>query len=143
MAVALTSVPILTQWLGSPALLHQLAFYRRWPVVALMFWLSLRILYRYGPSRAQPRWTWVSWGAMLATATWLSGTGVLAGYVAGSRHYHQATVRPVVSVLAWFLLSAFSVLLGAELNAELERQPSQDTTTGSATGAGTRHGHTR
>jgi membrane protein len=74
----------------------------------------------------------VSWGALFATALWLAGTGVLAWYVAGSRNYHLAygSVGIVVLVLAWFLLSAFSVLLGAEINAELERQTAVDTTTG-------------
>jgi membrane protein len=71
---------------------------------------------------------------------WLCGTGVLALYVAGSRHFHHAygSVGIVVLVLAWFLLSAFSVLLGAEVNAELERQTREDTTVGAAKRAGTR-----
>ena len=115
-------------------------FYARWPVVGVLFWLSLLVFYRHGPSRTAPRWSWVSWGALLATATWLAGTGVLAWYVAGSPRYHQAygSVGVVVLVLAWFLVSAFSVLLGAEVNAELERQTRQDTTVGDAKPAGAR-----
>lgn len=79
-------------------------------------------------------------GALLATATWLAGTGVLAWYVAGSGRYHQAygSVGIVVLVLAWFLVSAFSVLLGAEVNAELERQTREDTTVGDDKPAGAR-----
>jgi len=130
--LVLLSVPLLAQWLALSPLPHRFVWYARWPTVGLMFWLSLLVFYRYGPSRATARWSWVSWGAMLATATWLLGTGVLAWYVAGSRRYHQAygSVGVVVLVLAWFLLSAFSVLLGAEVNAELERQTRRDTTTG-------------
>jgi membrane protein len=138
--VALMSVPIVAGWLHPGPALQRFVFYVRWPVVAVIFWLSLLVFYRYGPSRTEPRWSWVSWGALLATASWLCGTGVLAWYVAGSRHYHQAygSVGIVVLVLAWFLLSAFSVLLGAEVNAELERQTREDTTVGTAKPAGTR-----
>ena len=138
--VVLVSVPIVTHWSHPAPSLQRFLFYARWPVVAVMFWLSLLVFYRYGPSRASPRWSWVSWGALLATAMWLGGTGVLAWYVASSRAYNQAygSVGIVVLVLAWFLLSAFSVLLGAELNAELERQTREDTTVGSAKPAGAR-----
>jgi membrane protein len=139
-AVALMGVPMLAHWLHPAPAVQRFAFYARWPVVAVLFWLSLLVFYRFGPSRVQPRWSWVSWGALLATASWLCGTGVLAWYVAGSRQYHQAygSVGIVVLVLAWFLLSAFAVLLGAEVNAELERQTREDTTVGSAKPVGTR-----
>ena len=105
-----------------------------------MFWLSLLVFYRYGPSRAHARWSWVSWGALIATGLWLSASGILAWYVAGSRHYHQAygSVGVIVLVLAWFLASAFSVLLGAEINAELERQTRKDTTVGTDKPPGSR-----
>ena len=138
--VALMSLPIVTHWLSPAPWLQRFMFYARWPVVAAMFWLSLLVFYRYGPSRARPRWSWVSWGALLATATWLCGTGILAWYVAGSRHLHQSfgSVGIIVLVLAWFLLSAFSVLLGAEVNAELERQTREDTTVGSTNPPGSR-----
>jgi membrane protein len=105
-----------------------------------MFWLSLLVLYRYGPSRAQAQWSWVSWGAMIATAMWLSGSGVLAWYVAATPNFQQAygSVGTIVLVLAWFLLSAFSILLGAEINAELERQTRRDTTIGREKPSGAR-----
>jgi membrane protein len=121
-------------------LLQRSVFYARWPVVGVLFWLSLLLFYRYGPSRARPQWSWVGWGSLIATALWLSGTGVLAWYVGGSRSVHDAygSVGIVVLVLAWFLLSAFSVLVGAEVNAELERQTRKDTTVGSAQPAGER-----
>jgi membrane protein len=138
--VALMSVPIVAGWLHPAPSFQRLLFYARWPIVAVMFWLSLFVFYRYGPSRTPPRWSWVSWGALLATGSWLSGTGVLAWYVAGSPQYHRAygSVGIVVLVLAWFLLSAFSVLLGAEVNAELERQTREDTTVGAMKPAGRR-----
>jgi membrane protein len=137
---AVLSVPILREWLQLDELLQRFVFYARWPAVAVIFWLSLVVFYRYGPSRAKARWSWVSWGAAAATALWLGGSAVLAGYVAREDRYHSAygSVGTVVLVLAWFFLSAFSVLLGAALNAELERQTRVDTTSGGNRPAGAR-----
>jgi len=130
--VALMGLPVLGQGWGLSAVSQRLVFYGRWPVVAVMFWLSLLVFYRYGPSRTAARWSWVSWGALIATALWLAGSGVLAWYVAGSPRSYEAygSVALIVLVLAWFLLSALSVILGAEINAELERQTRKDTTVG-------------
>lgn len=109
-----------------------LLVYARWPVVTLLFWLSLLVMYRYGPSRAHARWSWVSWGAFIATALWLCGSMLLSWYVSGFGAYDKAygSVGLVVIVLVWYLLSAFAVLVGAEVNAELERQTRADTTVG-------------
>ena len=128
--LALVSVPVVMHWMPTSPDLHRFVFYARWPAVAAMFWLSLLVFYRYGPSRSHARWSWVSWGAMIATALWLLGSAILAWYVAGARSWQHAygSVGTIVLVLAWFLLSAFAVLLGAEINAELERQTRKDTT---------------
>ncbi len=77
---------------------------------------------------------------MIATALWLSGSGILAWYVAGASSYQHAygSVGTIVLVLAWFLVSAFSILLGAEVNAELERQTRRDTTVGEVKPSGSR-----
>jgi membrane protein len=96
--VVLMSVPLVSHWLQPTQWLQRFAFYARWPVVALRFWISLLVCYRYGPSRARARWSWVSWGALLATGLWLSGTGVLSWYVASSRAYHQAYGAVGISV---------------------------------------------
>lgn len=139
-AAMLMSVPLLDRWLGAGTASFRFAYHARWPAVGVMFWLALMVFYRYGPSRTPARWSWLSWGALLATALWLAGTGVLAWYVAGSRIYHDAygSVGVIVLVLAWFLVSSFSVLLGAEVNAELERQTGRDTTVGGEKPAGSR-----
>ena len=78
----------------------------RWPVVALIFWGSLLVMYRYGPSRTHPRWSWVSWGAFGATALWLCGSALLSWYVNGFGRYDKpyGAVGLVAIVLVWFLL---------------------------------------
>lgn len=132
MASILLSGPLFDHWLTPGGWGSRLAFRARWPAVGLIFWLSLMLFYRFAPSRTPARWSWLSWGAMCGTALWLSGTGGLAWYVADSRIYHDAygSLGIVVLVLIWFLLTSYSVLLGAEINAELERQTRRDTTIG-------------
>lgn len=138
--LAVVSLPVLTHWWQLTPALQRFVFYARWPVVGAMFWLSLLVFYPYGPSRAHAKWSWVSWGAMIATALWLSGSGILAWYVAGASSYQHSygSVGTIVLVLAWFLVSAFSVLLGAEINVELERQTRRDTTVGEFKPSGSR-----
>ena len=94
---------------------RQAMVYARWPLVVVLFWASLLVMYRYGPSRRQARWSWVSWGAFLATALWLVGSLLLSAYVNGFGRYDKAygAVGLVLIVLVWYLLSAFAVLIAA------------------------------
>jgi membrane protein len=92
--------------------------------------LALAMLYRFGPSRKSPSWHWVTPGAILATALWLAAS-VLFSYYVGHVASYDATYGPlgaVVGVMMWFFVSAFVVLVGAELNAELELQTVRDST---------------
>ena len=130
---AVVVAPAAMQIVEFGGLSRQAMVYARWPLVVVLFWASLLVMYRYGPSRRHARWSWVSWGAFLATALWLVGSLLLSMYVNGFGRYDKAygAVGLVLIVLVWYLLSAFAVLIGAELNAELERQTRVDTTVGS------------
>lgn len=112
----------------------------RWPLVAVLVMLALAFLYRYGPDRAQPRWEWVSWGAVAATTVWLFGSIAFSIYVSNFGSYDETygSVGAIVILLLWFNLSAYVVLLGAELNAEMEHQTARDTTTGKEAPLGAR-----
>jgi membrane protein len=94
--------------------------------------IGLAVLYRYAPDRQEPRWRWVSWGAILATLLWLLGSIAFSVYVGNFSNYNETygSVGAVVILLLWLNLTAYVVLLGAELNAEMEHQTAQDTTTG-------------
>lgn len=99
-------------------------------VVAVLVGLSL--LYRFGPSRQMPRWSWVTPGSIAATALWVAASALFSFYVATFATY-DATYGPlgtVVAVMMWFYVTAYAVLLGAELNAELELQTVRDSTDG-------------
>ncbi len=99
-------------------------------VVAILVGLSL--LYRYGPSRERPRWQWVTPGSILATILWVVASALFSFYVGHVASY-DATYGPlgtVVGIMMWFYVTVFAVLLGAELNSELELQTARDSTDG-------------
>lgn len=104
----------------------------RWPALALIALVGLAAIYRYAPSRAEPQWKWVSWGAVGAVALWLIGSALFSWYVASFGNFNKTygSLGAVIILLTWFYLSAYIVLLGAELNAEMEHQTARDTTTG-------------
>jgi membrane protein len=104
----------------------------RWIVLALLVLVALAVLYRYAPDRANPRWRWVSGGAVVALVLWLLGSIGFSWYVDNFGKYNQTygALAAVIILLLWLFLSAFAVLLGAELDAETERQTARDTTTG-------------
>jgi membrane protein len=112
----------------------------RWRALAMLCLAALAMLYRFAPCRRAAKWRWVSPGAVVATVLWLVGATGFSFYVAHFPSYNQTLglLGTIMMLLTWSYLTAFAVLLGAELNAELERQTSRDTTTGSARSIGLR-----
>jgi membrane protein len=108
----------------------------RWVVMAVLMMLALAVLYRYGLSRATARLQWVSPGAVAATVLWLVGSVAFSLYVRNFGSYDKTfgSLGAVAILLMWFYI----VCLGAELNAELERQTRRDSTTGPEKPIGTR-----
>jgi membrane protein len=104
----------------------------RWVVLALLVLFALAVVYRFAPDRANPRWRWVTPGAVVALVLWLLGSIGFGWYVDNFGKYNQTygALAAVIILLLWLFLSAFTVLLGAELDAESERQTARDTTTG-------------
>ena len=105
----------------------------RWVVLLVGMLLALAVLYRFGPDRDRPKLSWVSPGALLATLMWLAGSALFAFYTANFGKYNETygSLGAVIVVMLWLYISALAVILGAELNAELERQTVKDTTSGS------------
>lgn len=104
----------------------------RWPVLIALIMAVLAIVYRYAPSREEAKWRWVSWGAVTATALWIIGSALFSLYVARFAHYDKSygSLGAVVVLLLWLYVSCYTVLLGGELNAEVEHQTARDSTTG-------------
>jgi membrane protein len=123
--VALKFLPLPEAWVGMISAV-------RWPILGLMVMVMLSIIYRFAPSREKPRWRWVSPGAVVATFLWVIGSAFFSLYVSRFGSYDQTygSLGAVIVLLLWFWLSAYTILIGAELNAELEHQTARDTTTG-------------
>ena len=112
----------------------------RWPVLLLGLGIFLSLVYRYGPCRAHARWRWVTWGSGAATILWLIVSIAFSYYAAhfGSYNKTYGTLGAAVGFMTWLWLSATVVLVGAELDAEMEHQTARDTTDGPETPMGTR-----
>lgn len=102
----------------------------RFLLLAGFLLVALAVVYRYAPNRAEPRWEWVSPGAVAAVVIWIVASILFALYVENFGSFGQTygSLAGVVILLLWFYISGFIVLLGAELNAEIEQQTAQDTT---------------
>jgi membrane protein len=129
---AIIVAPIVFNTIGLGPVVETLLRILRWAILFGVALLVLAIIYRYGPSRAQARWRWVSWGAAVATGVWTLGSIAFSIYVQNFGSYNETygSLGAVVILLMWFWLSAFIVLLGAELNSEMEHQTERDSTTG-------------
>jgi len=112
----------------------------RWPLLAVVMVVALSVVYRLGPDRKDPEWRWVSWGAAIATLLWVVMSAVFSFYVSSFGKFQDTygTLAGVVVLMLWLSLSAFIVLLGAEINAEIEQQTAEDTTRGPDRPIGTR-----
>jgi len=104
----------------------------RWPALVAVLVLGLSMLYRFGPSRNEAKWSWVSPGALVASVGWLLGSLLFSWYVANFEDYNKTygALGAVIGLLTWLWLSMTIVLVGAELNSETERQTLRDTTKG-------------
>ncbi|MFL6720821.1 MAG: YihY/virulence factor BrkB family protein [Sphingomonas sp.] len=98
------------------------------------------LLYRFGPSREDAQWRWITPGSLFAAVTWLLLTLAFGFYVANFTHYHTSygSLGAVVALLTWMYLSAYAFIVGAEVNSEIEHQTATDSTTGSPEPMGTR-----
>ena len=96
----------------------------KWPVIALVVVTMFAVLYWAAPNVKQPGFQWITPGGVLAVAVWIVASGLFAFYVANFSSYNATygTLAGVVIFLVWLWVTNVAILLGAELNAELERQ---------------------
>ncbi|MCB2079823.1 MAG: YihY/virulence factor BrkB family protein, partial [Novosphingobium sp.] len=103
-----------------------------WLVAILLGSVGFGLIMRYGPDRRPAKWRWLTPGSLLATILWIAISFGFSIYVAYVSDYNATygSLSAVVVFLMWLFLSAYGVLLGALLNAEIERQTTVDTTVG-------------
>jgi membrane protein len=125
-------IPIALKILGTRVWVQVVADVLRWVLLWAFAVLGLAFVYRYAPAREHARWNWVTWGSAFAATLWLGASALFAIYVRVFANYGKTygTLGSVVALLMWFFVSGVIVVLGAEINAEMERQTQMDTTEG-------------
>ena len=124
MVGAVVAFPLLLDHLGLGQESKLIISLARWPLLFLILWVALGILYRYGPSRQQPRSEWFSVGTLAAALLWILGSSLLSWYLSNFANYNATygSLGAAIGLMMWMWMSAIIVLWGAELNSEIERQ---------------------
>jgi membrane protein len=130
---AIVVLPLALGYLGLSGQATQVANILRWPALVLVVGFAVAVLYRYGPDRARPQWRWVTWGSAFATVAWLVASMLFSYYAAhfGSYDKTYGSLGAIIGFMVWIWISVIVILVGAEINAQLEHQTAKDTTTGS------------
>lgn len=104
----------------------------RWPLLGVGLMAGLAALYRYGPDRDEPKWTWTAPGTIVAVVLWLVASIAFSTYTAEFESYGETygSLGAVVVLMLWLMISAAAVIIGAEINGEAERQTARDSTEG-------------
>lgn len=139
----ITAIPAIVELIGLPDVFGTLVNLARWPLLMIVVMLAIAVLYRYGPDRDKPRWQWTSIGSFAAVLLWIVGSIAFSIYVRNFSSYNETygSLGAIIILLMWFWLSAFIVLMGAELNSEMEHQTKHDTTVGGDERMGERNAH--
>jgi membrane protein len=132
MLLAIVYVPIFFASTGYSRPFETVVSIARWPILALLVLFLLALLYRFGPCRRSAKWRWVTVGSVFATVVWLLASAAFSFYVSHFAQYDRfyGSLGAVIVLLLWLYISFYIVLVGAEINAELELQTAVDTTTG-------------
>jgi membrane protein len=133
LAVGVTVVlPIVLSFLGLTGVAELALRFLGWPALLLVVIFMLALLYRFGPSRERPKWRWLTWGSTAAALLWLIASILFSWYAANFGSYNKTygSLGAVIGFMIWIWISSIVVLMGAELNAEMEHQSARDTTTG-------------
>ena len=130
MLIAVTVVPMALAGVGATGLDLSLLGLLRWPVLLVVVALGLAIVYRYAPSRSEPKWRWVTWGSALATTVWIAASVAFTIYLENFADYNAmyGSLGALIGFLFWIWISVLIVIVGAALNAEMEHQTARDTT---------------
>ena len=117
---------------GAPAFIVTIGKIVAYVLLVLAAAAGAATLYRYGPSRDEPKWTWITPGSLFTAIAWMLLTLAFGFYVTNFGSYDKTygSMGAVVVLLTWMYLSSYVLLLGAELNSELEHQTAKDTTEG-------------
>jgi membrane protein len=131
LALALVAVvPAALQYIGLESATEWILKIARWPLLFVTVGLALSVLYRYGPSRNEPRWRWITWGSVIAALLWIAVSLLFSWYAANFGSYNKTygSLGAVVGFMTWIWLSTIVILVGATIDAEMAHQTVGDGT---------------
>ena len=120
---AIAVLPVVMSYLGLSNATEWLVTVGKWPILLIGIAFAVSLIYRYGPSREKPQWRWVTWGRAVVAIAWLAMSILFSWYAGhfGSYNRTYGSLGAVIGFMTWIWLSSAVVLLGAELDAEMER----------------------
>ena len=126
------AIPVTLKILGTHIWVQAIADALQWALLWVFTVWALALVYRYAPAREPARWQWVRWGSAIAATLWLGMSALFAMYVQAFANYGKTygALGGVIALIMWFYLSSVIVIIGAQINAEMERQTQIDTTDG-------------
>ncbi len=132
MLTSIVVVPAVLSVAGSGTTAETLISLARWPILFVVLLVGLTALFRYGASRQPPRLRWVVWGSVITAVLWVIVSAAFSFYLANFANYNATygSLGAVIGFMMWLYVSLMILLIGAELNAEIEHQLITDTTTG-------------
>ncbi len=141
--IALTAIAIV------PNFVHRLGFGEvgkwavtigQWPVLLVLVSFVFACLYRFGPSRDEPKWRWITPGSVFAAIVWVVASLLFSWYAANFGSYNKTygSLGAVIGFMTWLWISSIVVMVGGILNAEMEHQTDKDTTVGAPKPKGAR-----
>jgi membrane protein len=121
---AVVVLPVAVNYVGLSDTADLLLRVGRWPALLVLLMLALALIYRYGPNRRAPRWRWITWGSALAAILWLAVSALFSWYTANFGHYNETygSLGAVIGFMTWLWISAIVILIGAEVDAEMEHR---------------------
>lgn len=133
-------VPVILDYVGLSDVGDLLLRVGRWPAMYLILTSALAVIYRYGPNREAPRWRWITWGSAIAALLWLAVSALFSWYAANFGNFNETygSLGAVIGFMTWLLISAMVILLGAEIDAAMERKTVRAAATGSPKPVGAR-----
>jgi membrane protein len=129
---SIVAVPVVLKYIGLSKAGDLLLRIGRWPAMYLVITFALAIVYRYGASRQTPQWRWITWGSAIAALLWLCASGLFSFYASNFGKFNETygSLGAIIGFMTWLWISAIVILLGAEIDAEMEHQTARDTTEG-------------
>ena len=136
-------VPVLMKFVDFLPMTSTLATVGSWALLLGIFSFYLSFAYRFAPDRENAKWKWVSWGAVFSAVSWALVSALFSWYAKEFGNFNKTygSLGAIIVLMTWFYISSFVVLIGAEINAEMEHQTSKDSTTHPEKPMGERDAH--